>query len=137
MNALGEIYFVDDTTIRKIGLDGKIDTVIGSQDLPGQYVPMPCGRAADLYEVSLINFYQGKKKSIYSVYGASHRTDNLMGVSQQILKLVLKFCMRRYLISLISLTPNTRKILVRFRAQKGMISILPCIFRCSWAGRLV
>lgn len=52
VNALGEIYFVDDTTIRKIGLDGKIDTVIGTQDLPGQYVPMPCGRAADLYEVS-------------------------------------------------------------------------------------
>ena len=52
MNALGEIYFVDDTTIRKIGLDGNIDTVIGTQDLPGQYVPMPCGRAADLYEVS-------------------------------------------------------------------------------------
>jgi len=51
VNKLGEVYFVDDTTVRKINLNGTIETVIGSQDLPGQYVAMPCGRAADLYEV--------------------------------------------------------------------------------------
>ena len=57
VNSLGEIYFVDDTTIRKIGTDGVIETVIGSQDQPGQYVAMPCGRAADLYEVRVLSLY--------------------------------------------------------------------------------
>ncbi|XP_067944760.1 teneurin-m-like [Watersipora subatra] len=53
VSSIGEIYFVDDSTIRKIDINGVIDTYLGRQDQTGQYLPMPCGRAADLYEVHL------------------------------------------------------------------------------------
>lgn len=51
VNKYGDIYVVDDTTIRRIDASGSISTVIGSQSQLVQYAPIPCGRSAELYEV--------------------------------------------------------------------------------------
>ena len=52
VNKYGEIYFIDNTNVRRIRRDGVIETVLGSHSMSEQYVPIPCGRSADPYEVS-------------------------------------------------------------------------------------
>ena len=57
INKDGIIYFADGPNIRTIDEGGRIQTIIGSQDRPRQWIPLPCHRQLKKEEVGFVNLF--------------------------------------------------------------------------------
>ena len=53
INKDGVIYFADGANIRTVDRSGTIRTIIGDQDQPGEWKPMPCHQAVKFEDVSM------------------------------------------------------------------------------------